>query len=58
MHKYTNRFYQLLDEMKSLHDKKRHDYAQESQDPFANFRLSELGGIDAWKGIDCRKTWR
>ena len=41
MHKYTNRFYQLLDEMKSLHDKKRHDYAQE-QDPFANFRLSEL----------------
>ena len=28
MHKYTNRFYQLLDEMKSLHDKKRHDYAQ------------------------------
>ena len=53
MHKYTNRFYQLLDEMKSLHDKKRHDYAQE-QDPFANFRLSELGGIDAWKGIAVR----
>ena len=53
MHKYTNRFYQLLDEMKSLHDKKRHDYAQEA-DPFANFRLSELGGIDAWKGIAVR----
>ena len=53
MHKYTNRFYQLLDEMKSLHDKKRHDYAQE-QDPFANFRLSELCGIDAWKGIAVR----
>ena len=31
MHKYTNRFYQLLDEMKSLHDKKRHDYTQEAR---------------------------
>ena len=50
MHKYTNRFYQLLDEMKSYMTK-RHDYTQE-QDPFDNFRLSELGGIDAWKGID------
>ena len=53
MHKYTHRFYDLLEEMKSLHDKKRHDYAQEA-DPFANFRLSELGGIDAWKGIAVR----
>jgi hypothetical protein len=53
MHKYTHRFYELLDEIKSLHDKKRHDYAQEA-DPFANFRLSELGGIDAWKGIAVR----
>ena len=53
MHKYTHRFYDLLEEMKALHDKKRHDYAQEA-DPFANFRLSELGGIDAWKGIAVR----
>ena len=53
MHKYTHRFYDLLEEMKSLHDKKRHDYAQEA-DPFANFRLSELGGIEAWKGIAVR----
>jgi len=53
MHKYTHRFYELLEEIKNLHDKKRHDYAQES-DPFANFRLSELGGIEAWKGIAVR----
>jgi hypothetical protein len=53
MHKYTHRFYELLEEIKALHDKKRHDYAQEA-DPFANFRLSELGGIDAWKGIAVR----
>lgn len=53
MHKYTHRFYELLEEIKQLHDKKRHDYAQEA-DPFANFRLSELGGIDAWKGIAVR----
>jgi len=53
MHKYTHRFYDLLQEMRTLHDKKRHDYAQEA-DPFANFRLSELGGIDAWKGIAVR----
>ena len=53
MHKYTHRFYELLEEIKALHDKKRHDYAQEA-DPFANFRLSELGGIDAWKGIAIR----
>lgn len=53
MHEYTHRFYELLEEIKALHDKKRHDYAQEA-DPFANFRLSELGGIDAWKGIAVR----
>jgi len=53
MHKYTHRFYELLEEIKALHDKKRHDYANDA-DPFANFRLCELGGIDAWKGIAVR----
>jgi hypothetical protein len=37
MHKYTHRFYDLLEEMKSLHDKKRHDYAQEA-DPFLDYQ--------------------
>ena len=49
MNKQSKRFYEILDVIKELHDKKRHDYGA-NEDIFANFRLSELSGITAWKG--------
>ena len=48
MHK-NKLFYEILNVIKELHDKKRHDYGA-NEDIFANFRLSELSGISAWKG--------
>ena len=45
----SKRFEELLEDMKEIHDKKRHDYANED-DIFANFRLSELSGGPAWQG--------
>ena len=49
MNKQSKRFYEILDVIKELHDKKRHDYAA-TADIFANFRLSELAGTPAWQG--------
>ena len=49
MNKQSARFFELLDSIKELHDKKRHDYGA-NEDVFANFRLSELSGIPAWQG--------
>ena len=49
MNKQSKRFYEILNVIKELHDKKRHDYGA-NEDIFANFRLSELSGISAWKG--------
>jgi hypothetical protein len=46
--KQSERFYQLLEEMKATHDAKRHDYAS-TADVFANFRHCEIAGIPAWK---------
>jgi hypothetical protein len=46
----TNEFDTLINKMKTIHDKKCHDYAQ-TTDRFSNFRLSELSGIPAWHGI-------
>ena len=43
------RFNEILNVIKKLHDAKRHDYGAE-EDVFANFRLSELAGIPAWQG--------
>jgi hypothetical protein len=43
-----DRFYELLKQMKEVHDAKRHDYGNE--DVLANFRYSELAGIPCWKG--------
>lgn len=45
----SKRFYEILDDIRELHDKKRHDYGA-NEDIFANFRLSELSGIKAWQG--------
>ena len=49
MNKQSKRFYGILDVIKELHDKKRHDYGA-NEDIFANFRLAELSGISAWQG--------
>lgn len=49
------RFYQLLDEMRSLHDQKQCDYGRED-DSFSNVRASEEWGIDSWKGAMIRAT--
>ena len=49
----SERFYELLEEMKKTHNAKRHDYAS-VEDVFANFRTCEMGGIPAWKGCCVR----
>ncbi len=49
----SERFYELLEEMKRTHDAKRHDYAS-TEDVFANFRHCEIAGIPAWKGVCVR----
>lgn len=50
-HKGHPRFYEILDEMRELHDRKNADYAgKESGDPLANFRISERFGVSAWLG--------
>ena len=49
----SERFYQLLEDMKKTHDAKRHDYAS-VEDVFANFRTCEMAGIPAWKGVAVR----
>ena len=45
----SKRFTEILTTIKKLHDDKRHDYA-DTDDIFANFRLSNLAGISPWKG--------
>ena len=49
VNKQSLRFYELLETIKELHDKKQHDYGA-GEDIFANFRLSELSGVPAWQG--------
>ena len=53
MNKQSERFYEILESIKELHDKKRHDYGAD-EDIFANFRLSELAGVPAWQGAVIR----
>lgn len=45
----NERFVQLLDEMKALHEKKAADYGVEG-DPLANLRGSADFGVDPWLG--------
>tara|TARA_Y100000022_G_scaffold64057_1_gene54973 strand:- start:3342 stop:3707 length:366 start_codon:yes stop_codon:yes gene_type:complete len=49
----SERFNELLEEMRKTHNAKRHDYAS-VEDVFANFRTCEMGGIPAWKGCCVR----
>ena len=53
--KQSERFYELLEDMKRTHDAKRHDYAS-TEDVFANFRHCEIAGIPAWKGVAVRMS--
>lgn len=46
---YSERFHQLVDEIKALHDKKMQDYGRE-QDPYANVRGSQDFGVPPWVG--------
>jgi len=49
------KFYEMLEEMKTIHSNKNHDYASQSE-PLSNFMLSEKLGIPAWKGCMVRIT--
>jgi hypothetical protein len=49
----SERFYQLLNEMKKTHYLKSKDYGDE-EDVLANFRTCEMAGIPAWKGCCVR----
>ena len=51
----SERFNELLEEMRKTHNAKRHDYAS-VEDVFANFRTCEMGGILllVWKGCCVR----
>lgn len=49
------RFYELLDEMKRIHNMKNADYSA-GEDPLSNFRIIERMGIPAWMGIVVRLT--
>lgn len=48
-------FYQLIEEICALHDKKNADYARDD-DPLSNFRQAEAFGIPAWKGVLVRMS--
>ena len=52
----SERFFELLEDMKKTHNAKRHDYAS-VEDVFANFRTCEMAGIPAWKEISSVVLW-
>lgn len=45
----TSSFYGVLEEARSMHDRKNADYGLE-EDPFSNVRASEDFGIPGWVG--------
>lgn len=47
-------FLKLLDEMRSLHQKKALDYGRRGIDPLANCRASAEFGVPAWVGVMIR----
>lgn len=54
-HPSSQRFHELADEIKELHDRKQSDYGSAS-DPFLNVRGSEELGIPAWVGAVLRNN--
>lgn len=49
------RFYELIEEIKDLHNRKNNNYAEDT-DPLSNLKGAELFGIPAWKGVLVRLT--
>lgn len=52
--KKNDPFIPLLEEIRELHKRKRHDYG--GDDPLANLKLCEMAGIPAWHGVAIRMT--
>lgn len=48
----NKQFEKILDEMKEIHNRKNADYA--GDDPLSNLRLSQMAGIEPWKGVVVR----
>ena len=49
-------YLQLLEDMKQLHIRKNAGYSGDSQDRWANFRLSETFGISSFLGVMVRMS--
>jgi len=45
-------FNKILEEMKELHNRKNADYAD--NDPLSNLKLSQMAGIEPWRGVVVR----
>lgn len=52
----SQRYLDLLEEMKDLHIRKNSGYAGDSPDPWANFRMSEAFGVPAFLGVLARMS--
>lgn len=52
-HPSSQKFHDLCDAMKAMHDKKQQDYGR-TNDPFANVRASEDFGVAGWAGCMIR----
>ena len=52
-HPSSQKFHDLCDAMKAMHDKKQQDYGR-ANDPFSNVRASEDFGIPGWAGAMMR----
>lgn len=52
-HPSSQKFHDLCDAMKDMHDKKQADYGR-TNDPFANVRASEDFGVAGWAGCMMR----
>ena len=51
---YQQMMEETLAEIQQILHAKNHDYTAGSPDPFANFRLAELEGVDPVKGVMVR----
>jgi hypothetical protein len=53
----SKRYIELLEQMKSLHEKKNAGYSgMDNPDPWATFRMSEAFGVSAFKGCLIRMS--
>lgn len=52
----SKRYLELLKQMEDLHVRKNAGYAGHNPDPWANFRMSEAFGVDAFRGCLVRMS--